>query len=79
VAYGSFFVFGLLYFGGDAAVLLLPMLMIQVLWMTYAVYGIGHWLTRSKRLHAPRWLTPAAYALLPAFLALQNTGVISLH
>jgi hypothetical protein len=79
VAYGSFFVFGLLYFGGDAAVLLLPMLMIQVLWITYAVYGIGHWLTRSERLHAPSWLAPAAYALLPAFLALQNTGVISLH
>lgn len=75
VAYGSFFMFGLLYFGGDAAVLLLPMLMIQVVWMTYAVYGIGHWLTRGERLHAPRWLAPAAYALLPAFLLVQVAGI----
>lgn len=77
VAFGSFFVFGLLYFGADAAVLLLPMLMIQVVWMTYAIYGIGQWLTRGERWHVPRWLAPAVYALLPAFLLLQNTGLIS--
>jgi hypothetical protein len=78
VAFGAFFFFGLVYFGRDAAVLLLPMLMIQVLWMTYAVYGIGHWITRSQRLHAPRWLAPAAYAALPAVLALQIAGVLTL-
>ncbi|MFN8378825.1 MAG: hypothetical protein U0452_09150 [Anaerolineae bacterium] len=77
VAFGSFFVFGLLYFGADAAVLLLPMLMIQIVWMTYAVYGIGQWLTRGEHLHVPRWLVPAAYALLPALLLLQVIGVLA--
>ena len=76
IAFGTFFLFGLLYFGADAAVLLLPMLMIQVVWMTYAVYGIGHWLTRSERLHAPRWLAPAVYAAIPLVLLLQITGLL---
>lgn len=77
IAFGSFFIFGLLYFGADAAVLLLPMLMIQVVWMTYAVYAINQWLTRGQRLHTPRWLIPAGYALLPALLLLQIIGFVS--
>ncbi len=53
-AFTTYFIFGLLYFGRDRAVLLLPLLMIQVLWMTYALHSIWQWLTRSLRLFAPR-------------------------
>lgn len=73
VAFAAYGAFGLVYFGGDAAVLLLPMLMIQVVWMTYAVYGISQWLRKFRG--APpavrRWLAPAAYILLPALLLLR--------
>lgn len=70
VAYGMYGLFGLIYFGADAPVLLLPLLMIQVIWMTYAVYGIGQWLQKSARGHQAlvRWLAPAAYLLLPVWL-----------
>lgn len=47
--YGSYGVFGLTYFGGNLPILLLPMLMIQVLWMTYAVYAISQWLRQALR------------------------------
>jgi hypothetical protein len=59
--------------GGDAAVLLLPMLMIQTLWMTYAVYTFSQWVAKS--LHVPpsalRLLAPAIFTLLPAYLLIQ--------
>lgn len=49
VLYAAYALFGLLYFGKDAAVLLLPLLMIQVMWMAYAVYAAVHWLQRTIR------------------------------
>jgi len=77
VAFGTYFVFGLVYFGRDNAVLLLPLLIIQVFWMTYGVHAFGQWLQRSaapRRL--ARWAAPATYVLLPLFLLLRITGVI---
>ena len=38
IAFGTYATFGLIYFGADSPVLMLPLLMIQLLWMTYAVY-----------------------------------------
>lgn len=77
VAFGTYFVFGLVYFGRDIAVLLLPMLAIQVFWMTYAVHTFSQWLQRSAApAHITRWAAPAAYILLPLFLLLRVTGVI---
>ncbi|MFN8528123.1 MAG: hypothetical protein U0670_05890 [Anaerolineae bacterium] len=46
VAFGSYALFGLAYFGGDTAVLLLPMLMIEVLWITYALATVRDWLSK---------------------------------
>jgi hypothetical protein len=66
VAYATYAVFGLVYFGRNGAVLLLPLLMIQVYWMTYAVYTLAEWL--KSGLKPARWLAPAAYALLPLLL-----------
>ncbi len=72
-----FFSFGLAYFGADRAVLLLPLFMLQVIAMTYAVYVLGQWL--QKALHparggALRWLMPAAYLLMPTLMLLDILG-----
>lgn len=74
VAYISFFAFGLAYFGRDRSTLLLPLSMIQVFFMTYAVHAVGQWL--SKAIRAPetvtvRWVAPAFYALIPMILLAQ--------
>lgn len=66
VAYATYALFGLVYFGWNRAVLLLPLLMIQIFWMTYAVYSLAEWLKSGVR--PMRWLAPAAYALLPLLL-----------
>ncbi|MFO7322620.1 MAG: hypothetical protein DIU68_012890 [Chloroflexota bacterium] len=77
VAYATYFVFGLVYFGRDSAVLLLPLLMIQAVWITYAVHAFGHWLQRSASRHeAVRWLAPAVFTLLPLFLFLRVMGIL---
>ncbi|MBN8592607.1 MAG: hypothetical protein J0M33_12655 [Anaerolineae bacterium] len=75
-AFVSYATFGLAYFGADRPVLLLPMWMIQIFWMTYAMHAISHWLQRSFTGLQPliRLATPAGFALLPAFLLLQLTN-----
>jgi hypothetical protein len=78
IAYAWFGAFGLVYFGGDAPVLLLPLLVIQVLWMTYAVYTFSQWLQKSTSpaFQSVRWLAPAAFTLLPLLMLLRIVGVI---
>ncbi len=74
-AYATFTVFGLVYFGRDGAVLLLPLLVIQVFWMTYAVHALGEWLQHGLRVGGVvGWLAPAAYTLLPLAMLLRITG-----
>ncbi len=70
IAYATYALFGLAYFGADASVLLMPMLMIQVIWMTYAVYAFNQWVIRSSFSKAPllHWLVPAIFILLPLTL-----------
>src|SRR5690606_34191913 len=55
VAFGTYAVFGLIYFGADKPILLLPLLMIQLLWLTYAVYTFGQWLQKSMNPSRVRW------------------------
>ncbi len=79
IAWGAFFAFGLGYFGRDRAVLLLPLLMIQVIWMTYAVYVVGQWLEKILKpaARAPlRYATAALYLLMPTFLLLEILGAV---
>ncbi len=75
-AYAAYALFGLMYFGKDSAVLLLPLLMIQVIWMTYAAHSFSHWLQKSlsPSVHSIRWLAPAAFSLLPLALLLRIAG-----
>jgi len=79
VAWGTFFAFGLGYFGSDRAILLLPLVMIQVVWMTYAVYVLGQWLEKVLKptARAPlRYATAALYLIMPAFLLLEILGAV---
>lgn len=76
LAYATYALFGLAYFGSDSSVLLLPLLMIQVMWMTYAAYTFGQWLQNSARpaWGAVRWVAPAGFTLLPLLLLLRIVG-----
>ncbi len=76
IAYGTFAAFGLVYYGADSPVLLLPLLMIQLLWMTYAVYTFGQWLQKSRNPARLRWLAAAAFTLLPLFMLLRIVGAV---
>lgn len=75
IAYAAYVIFGLVYFGRNNAVLLLPLLMIQVFWMTYAVYTFGEWMKKSFKAANPliQWFAPAAYILLPLLMLLRIT------
>jgi hypothetical protein len=77
IAYGTYALFGLVYFGEDSPVLLLPLLMIQVFWMTYAVYTFGQWLRKSMGMRGDLavWFAPAAFTLLPLAMLLRIVGV----
>lgn len=77
IAYGTYALFGLIYFGEDSAVLLLPLLMIQVFWMTYAVYTFSQWLKKSLGMRGDLalWFAPAAFTLLPLAMLLRIIGV----
>ncbi len=76
VAYATYAVFGLVYFGNNSPVLLLPLLMTQVLWMTYAVHTLRAWVERSvsPAQRALGWCAPAAYVLLPLVMLFRITG-----
>ena len=76
IAYAAYALFGLVYFGNDSPVLLLPLFMIQVIWMTYAVYAFGQWLQKSITPTAPgvRWVAPALFLLIPALMLVRIAG-----
>ncbi len=77
IAFAAYAFFGLLYFGGDREVLLLPLLMIQVFWMTYAFSTLRQWLEQSATglQQSARWLAPAVFVLLPMVLLLRIIGI----
>lgn len=78
LAYAAFFAFGLVYFGRDRDVLLLPLLIIHTIWMTYAVYALSQWISKSIPAKTEpgirlilRWLATGLYTLLPLLLFLS--------
>lgn len=73
IAYGAYIFFGLAYRGSHRDILLIPLIIIQVMWMTYAVNTLGQWVNKSLADESGRWvhLVSALYFLLPAFLLLQ--------
>lgn len=78
IAYAAYALFGLVYFGRDSAVLLLPLLMIQVIWMTYAVFTFGQWLQKStpSTWTLARFAAPVVFTLLPLIMLLRIAGVL---
>lgn len=65
ILYGTYSLFGLMYFGRDNYVLLLPLHMIQIFWITYAIYTFSQWLQKSA-MRSPslvRWVAPLGYIL----------------
>ena len=71
IAYASFFMFGIGYFGRDREILLLPLFIIQVILITYAVHAFGQWLEKSlhpRGSRTLRWIAPAVYIVLPILL-----------
>ncbi len=70
IAYGAYAFFGLVYLGSFREVLLLPLIIIQVIWMTYAVNTFGQWLNKTMKSETALWthIASAVYLLLPAIL-----------
>ena len=70
IAYGAYFFFGLVFEGNFRDVLLLPLLIIQVIWMTYAVNAFGQWVNKTMKSPTHVWthLVSAIYLVLPALL-----------
>lgn len=70
VAYGCYTFFGLIYDAPQREILLLPLLVIQGVWMTYALFTVGEWVHNAfvgLRPYA-RWGVRLFYAILPALL-----------
>ena len=74
IAYASYAVFGLVYFGPNREILLMPLFAIQVIWLTYAIYTFGQWLQKSNqpKIYQMRWLAAGVYLLLPVYFLATN-------
>lgn len=70
IAYGAYFFLGLVFEGNYREVLLLPLLIIQVVWMTYAVNTFGQWVNKTMNSTSHIWthLVSGLYLVLPAVL-----------
>jgi hypothetical protein len=68
--YAFYAFFGLVYFGRDREILLVPLFIIQIIWLTYAAHVFIAWLEKVPQLRAgrPRWLVNGMYLVLPAYL-----------
>lgn len=70
LAYGAYAFFGLIYLGSFREILLMPLMIIQVIWMTYAVNTFGQWLNKTLKSETALWthIASAVYLLVPAIL-----------
>ncbi|MEM6284203.1 MAG: hypothetical protein AAF787_18575 [Chloroflexota bacterium] len=71
IAYAGYWLFGLMYFGKDIEILLLPMMMIQVISITYAVYALSQWGMRLSPRPTVAWV--ASWGIVAAFSTLHIT------
>ncbi len=70
IAYAAYGFFGLTYDGSHREILLIPLIIIQVMWMTYAVNTFGQWVNKSLSDESGRWIhiVSLVYFALPALL-----------
>lgn len=70
MGYTAYGFFALVYTGNDRAVLLMPLFVIQVLWMTYAVFTLSEWMSKAlapnKRIGY--YAVVALYSVLPIIM-----------
>lgn len=67
LGFAAYWFFGLVYTGVTRDILLLPLYVIFVLWMSYAVLALSEWFSRlyAKQAQTGRYLAIALYACLP--------------
>lgn len=78
VGYAAYTAFALVYDGPTKDTLLLPMLIIQIVWLTYAIFTLGEWVYHNIP-QGGLWLRRGvflAYGLLPLSMALAILKVI---
>jgi len=73
IAYSFYWFFGLVYYGNQRNLLLLPMFVIQIVWISYAVLALSEWLAKSLPHHPKfgRYIVVIAYAILPLLMFLS--------
>lgn len=73
IVYAAYAFFGLVYFGNDVDILLLPLLMIQIISMTYAIHSISVWFQHviSNDGRVAQYSVQVMYCLLPMVLLWQ--------
>ncbi len=73
IAFAAYTFFGLVYLGDNREVLLLPLVMIQILWMTYAVNTFGQWVNKTLGSETARWthFVSAFFFVVPVILLLN--------
>lgn len=70
IAYASYWFFGLVYFGNQRDLLLLPMFVIQIVWMCYAVLALSEWIAKSLQNYSNlgRYMIIMSYAVMPLLM-----------
>jgi hypothetical protein len=73
IAYAAYIGFGLTYRGSHREILLMPLIIIQVMWMTYAVNTLGQWVNKSLADETGRWIhiVSLLYFALPVILLVE--------
>lgn len=78
ILYACYLFFGLIYLGPNRGVLLLPLLIIQIVWMTYAIFAMGEWGANllGQRPEFGRLVVRAVFLIYPALLFARVAGIV---
>ncbi|GAB5490337.1 MAG: hypothetical protein Phog2KO_05520 [Phototrophicaceae bacterium] len=70
IGFAAYWIFGIIYTGPNQDTLLLPMYIIFVVWMSYAVLAISEWASRTftSEPRIGRYMVIASYGILPAIM-----------
>jgi hypothetical protein len=71
VGYAAYTFFGLIYVGPRADLLLLPLSIIQIIWISYAIFTLGEWLSKTSQWRFGRYFIIGFYGLAPLYLLWQ--------
>ncbi len=79
VAYATHAIFALVYFGQDRPVLIMPLFIIQMIWLAYAIYSFGEWLSKFKRFQKidTRLIAGLLFSALPLYLFIELMSNLS--